>query len=124
MQRNQLLHQSKSDSGSVMRSRFCTLYTMEALEEARQLRFWDANARVSYRKLGVITAPAEGNSDAALESMLEGVGDEVEDNFLPHLRIDVDRLGQRRAVNRQDQASLFHCGAEPPCPVCGVCVAI
>src|SRR5258708_39728643 len=106
VRRNQLLHQSEPDSSSLMRSRFCTLYTMEALEQARQLRFWDANARVSYRKLGVITAPPEGNSDAALESMLEGVGDEVEHNFLPHLRIDVDRLRQRLAVNRQGQAGL------------------
>ncbi len=35
--------------------------------------------------------------DAALEGELEGVGEEVEDDLLPHVPIDVDRLRQRLA---------------------------
>ena len=48
----------------------------------------------------------------ALEGELEGVGEEVEDDLLPHVAVDVDRLGQRRAVHDQLQPRPLHGGAE------------
>ena len=44
--------------------------------------------------------------------MLEGIGEEVEYELLPHLAVDVDRLGQGRAIDRQHQARLLNCRAE------------
>ena len=37
--------------------------------------------------------------DPALEGELERVGEQIEDDLLPHVAIDVDRLGERRAVD-------------------------
>ena len=50
--------------------------------------------------------------DLALEGELERVGEQVEDDLLPHVAIDVDRLGQRRAVHHEPQAGLLDRGAE------------
>lgn len=45
-------------------------------------------------------------------TVLERVGDEVEDDLLVHLSIDVDGLGERGAVHRVGQARLLHQRAE------------
>src|SRR4029079_2164916 len=45
--------------------------------------------------------------DFAVESELEGVGEEIEDDLLPHLAIDAGRLGKRRAIHNEPQARLL-----------------
>ena len=50
---------------------------------------------------------ALASSDTAMlacERELERVREQVEDDLLPHLAVDVDRLGQRRAVDRRGAA--------------------
>ena len=47
---------------------------------------------------------ATRHGDAALKRELEGVRQQVEDDLLPHVAIDVDRLGQRRGSRRRSRA--------------------
>ncbi len=49
---------------------------------------------------------AASHAISPVERELEGVRDQVEDDLLPHVAIDVDRLRQRRAVDGQAQAGL------------------
>ena len=51
----------------------------------------------SRQRVVVIHRSAHG--DRPLERELEGVREQVEDDLLPHVAIDVDGLGQRRAVD-------------------------
>ena len=44
---------------------------------------------------------SQRNLDLALEGELEGVGEEVQHDLLPHLAVDVDRLRERRAIDDQ-----------------------
>ena len=39
--------------------------------------------------------------DLSLKGELEGVGDQVENDLLPHLAIHVDRFAERRAIDHQ-----------------------
>ena len=50
--------------------------------------------------------------DLPLEGELEGVGEEVQDDLLPHVAVHVHRLGQRRAVHDQPQPGLLAGRAE------------
>ena len=61
-------------------------------------------------------APSAGVSqrdrDLALERELERVREQVENDLLPHVAIDIDRLGQRRAVDDEAQAGALDRRAE------------
>ena len=50
--------------------------------------------------------------DLALERELEGIGDQIEDDLLPHLAVDVDGLRKRRAVDDEPHPGAFDRGAE------------
>ena len=50
--------------------------------------------------------------DRALERELEGVREQIEDDLLPHVAIDVDRLALRRAVDDERQPCSFDGGAK------------
>ena len=63
----------------------------------------------------------EGDRDAALESVLERVGEEIEDDLLPHVPVDVDHFGKRRAVDGEGEARFFDGGAEDAGEFGGVC---
>ena len=39
----------------------------------------------------------------AVEREFEGVGNQIENDLLPHLTVDIDRLVERRAVDHQGQ---------------------
>ena len=47
-----------------------------------------------------------------LEGELQRVGEQVEDDLLPHVPVDVHRLAQRRAVDGERQARAVDGGAE------------
>ena len=47
---------------------------------------------------------AQLDGDAAVEGEFEGVGEQIEDDLLPHVAIDIDRLGRGGAVDARAQA--------------------
>ncbi len=80
---------------------------MEALEQARELVGWHADAGVDDRELGAIASPVQAHLDAPLEGVLERVGDQVQHDSLRHLSIDVEGLGQGRAADDEREAGLL-----------------
>jgi hypothetical protein len=46
---------------------------------------------------------AQGNGDLAVERELKRVRNQIQDNLLPHVAIDKDRLRKRRAIDNQPQ---------------------
>src|SRR3546814_6451131 len=81
---------------------------MEAFEQARQLWRGDAHAGVADGQQGTVPRRHQAHGDPALESELERVGHEVEDDLLPHATVDIDRLRQRPAVDRKLDRSEEH----------------
>src|SRR5215213_4985095 len=85
---------------------------MEALEEVGDLGGGDAGAGVGDRELGVIPGEPQADGDLPLEGELEGVGEEVEEDLLPHLGVDVDLGAEQRAVHLEAEPGPFDSGGE------------
>jgi hypothetical protein len=85
---------------------------VKAFEDVGQCRFRNADAGIGDLELDEIAAPSELYGDAAVEGVLEGVGEEIEDDFLPHVAVDVNHFGKRRAVDGEREAGLFYCGTK------------
>ncbi len=72
---------------------------MKSFEQLGQLFWRHADARIFHRERGTLRRHAQGELRRLLEGELERIGEQVQDDLLPHLPIDEDRLGQRRAVD-------------------------
>jgi hypothetical protein len=59
-----------------------------------------------------VGAGPQAHGDAAVEGELQRVGQEVENDLLPHVAIDRHRMLQRRAVDREREAGSLDGGAE------------
>ena len=69
----------------------------------RQVLGADADASVGDLEDHPLAGVTEPHHDPALEGELEGVGQEVEDDLLPHLTIEPHGLGDRRALDDEVQ---------------------
>ena len=78
----------------------------------RQLLGRDARPGVADGQLHRAADGPQADGDLPLEGELEGVGEQVQDDLLPHVAVHVDRLGQRRAVHHQPQPGLLAGRAE------------
>ncbi len=107
MKPRELLHECEADARAFMRSGARVLHAMEPLEDARQLGFRDAAAGIAHRKLHAIAEPSQRDGDFTVEGELERVGQEIEDDLLPHVPVHVHGLGQRRAVEDEPQAGFL-----------------
>jgi hypothetical protein len=112
VQPGQLLHQREANARAFVGSPFRTLHPVKALEQPRQLIRRNAGAGVADRKLEVAVFLSQGHLNGALERELEGVGEKIENNFFPHLAVDVSELCKRGSVHDQPQARLFDRRAE------------
>ncbi len=65
----------------------------------------DADPGVADEQLDLRAHRPDADLDLAHEGELKGVREQVEDDLLPHLGVNIDRLGQRRAADDQAQAS-------------------
>ena len=77
-----------------------------------QLVAGDAAPGVTNFERGAIEAAAERHADLAVERELERVREQVEDDLLPHLAVDIDRLAEAVAVDDVAQAGLVDGGAK------------
>ena len=85
---------------------------MKALEHSLALFFRNAHAGVAYSQLNRAVHPLQRQRHLAFEGELECVRQQVEDDLLPHVAVDINRLTQRLAVHRESQARFFHRRAE------------
>ncbi|GJE41573.1 hypothetical protein AEGHOMDF_0739 [Methylobacterium soli] len=100
----QLLHQREADARALEAAPLRTRHPVEALEQARQLRLGNAGSGVAHRQAGLPVRRFQRHPDPAREGELEGIRDQVEDDLLPHLAVDEDRLGEGRAGHVEAEA--------------------
>src|SRR6185437_6593984 len=119
----QLLHQSQTDACAFMCTATRSFHTMEALKEARELVIRDSGARIAHLEFGgaSIGGGAKRNADFAFKSKLVSIRQKIEDDFLPHVVVDIDLLRQGRAIDPEMKPGLFHCRAKGGCEVFGEC---
>ena len=96
---HELLHEREADTGPLVRSAPRVRHAMESIKDLRQLVGGNADARVRDVDDRRIPPIAHADGDATVERVLEGVGQEIEYDLLPHLPVDVDARGQERRVH-------------------------
>jgi hypothetical protein len=97
--KDQLLNQRQPDSRSLIGAAVLAFNAVKPLENARQLSLRNSNTGIADGQRDVRRIAAHRHFDPPLQSELERIGEEIEDDLLPHLSIDIDRLGDRRAVD-------------------------
>src|SRR5436305_8733999 len=105
----ELLNECEPNPASLICAASHVLHAMEALEQPRHFVLRDPNSGVANAKLRTIGRSAERDFNLTFEGELESIRDEVENNFLPHLAIHIDRLGKRGAIDVKPEAGPF-CG--------------
>src|ERR1700677_4639482 len=87
---------------------------METFKQARQFVAWNADTGIPDGQLDMTLRGRRLDLDRyfTLESKLEGVGQQVQNDLLPHLLIDMDRLRQCGAVDPQGQFGLLRRGCK------------
>ena len=103
MQPDQLLHESEADAAALDAAAARALDPVESLEQARQMLRRDAGTGVAHRDLRgpSIRAGPDLDRDLTFEGEFERIGNKIEDDLLPHVAVDMHRLGQRRAIQAQ-----------------------
>ena len=96
------------------------LHAEESLEEAGQCLVRDADSRVADDQFGARRVVPHRDGDLSLEGVLEGIAQQIEDDFFPHAAIDVDGFRQWRAIDNERDPCFFNGGAEAACQVCAV----
>jgi hypothetical protein len=98
---DQFLDQGEADPAALDRASACALNPAEPLKQMRQLFGRDARAGIANGDLGVAAVRRRLGryGDLTFECELKGIRYEIENNFLPHVGVDVDLLRQRRAIN-------------------------
>src|SRR6267143_2915706 len=102
-----------------MTARLRAFDPMKAVKEMGQLTLRNPHPGVLHGKLDVLCITSERDANAPCKGMLEGVGEQVEDDFLPHVSVDIDRLCKRRALDGERQAPFLCRRAEEACQFCG-----
>src|SRR5690349_1327255 len=108
MQLDEFLNKGEADAGALITAPTRLFDLVEALEYARKLVGRNASTRIRDGDLDGVPGVAHGYCDGAFERELEGVGEQVEDDLLPHLPIDVDQSRERRAINDQRHPGAFN----------------
>ena len=96
---DQLLNQRQTNSAPLVRTRARVRDAVESFEETRNLVRRNADAGIANDELGVCRVGAQRYRDLSFERVLERVGDEVENDLLPHLPVHVHRLSDGRSVD-------------------------
>ncbi len=74
----------------------------------RDLFFRDADSRVGNRELRLTAALFQRNLYRALKREFQCVRKQVQDDFLPHLAIDIHGLRKRFAADAEVKTGSFH----------------
>src|ERR1700677_5115432 len=80
---------------------------VEAVKEPWKFLLRNPDASVLNSQFDMVIRRRQGDCNLAFEGKLEGVGDQIEDNLLPHVAIDKYRLRQLRAIQFEYQSGLF-----------------
>ena len=117
---HQVADQREPDARPLVGPRTSAEHPVEALEEPGELVLGDAGTGVAHREHRLVPLHALPDGDLPLEGELQGVGEEIEDDPLPHVAVDVDRLAQVRSVDLELDARALEGRAEASREVPGV----
>ncbi len=95
-----------------MRSRSRRASPKEPIEQPWQIVRSHAASRVDDVQFRGMLVQPQANAHLALKGKLESVRHEVEDDLFPHVCVDIDRLGQCRAVDGQGDAGPLEGGTK------------
>src|SRR5271168_3495253 len=101
MQLYQFAHQSESNAGPLKTSTPRALHAMETIEQLFDLTSRNAGTRIAHRQPCHALTFAQRDFYLTRERELERVGDQVENDLLPHVAIDIGNLAQWRRVDYQ-----------------------
>ena len=124
MKLDDLVDERQADTAALVTAPARVLHAMEALEHARQLIRRDADTGVADRHLHRRARVADAHRDLAFERELESVRQQIENDLVPHLAIDVDRIGKRLAIDDEADARALASRAEVAGKVFGQCAQI
>ena len=119
MQLDEFAHQSQPDAGPFEAAAPRAFHAMEAIEQVLDLGRRNADAGVAHRQPRRAIEFAQRHADLALEGELERVGNQVENDLLPHVAIDIGDLTERRRIDRQTQPGLVRGRPERRCQIGG-----
>src|SRR5262245_50991334 len=88
MEADELLDQREADARALVAAGAGAPDPVEPLEDVRQLFRRDSDAGVPDLELGAVFDGPEADRDLALVRELQGVGDQVQDDLLPHVAVD------------------------------------
>src|SRR5579872_3964033 len=80
----------------------CSLYAVESLKQVRQCALWNSRTRVANLQLDRVADRFYRHRNLALKCEFESVRDEIQNNLLPHITIDENRLGEWLACDLVD----------------------
>ena len=107
MKPDEFLHKREPDSAAFERATLLILDAVKTLEHAWQLSRWNADAGVMNRQLRLVALNTQAKRNFTFKSELESIGNEIEDNLLPHIPVHIDRLWQWRTIDHQVQPRPF-----------------
>src|SRR5262249_28949780 len=113
----ELLHQREADARAFVRPALDAFDAIEALEKVWQLVLWHADPGVRDAQQRALAVARQAQRNMALERELQRVRKQVENDLLPHLAIDEQRLVECLAVHREFQAGALHRGPKVACEV-------
>src|SRR5687768_4877173 len=85
MKPDEFSHQGESNTRTFVCSGACAAHPMKPLEEMRQLGLSNSDSRILNLQFDLIAQLLERKLDATLKGKLEGIREQIENNFLPHL---------------------------------------
>ncbi len=106
VQSREIADQCEADACPLVGSRLRAAHAMKALEELRQVVGRDAHTGVAHAQLGAVTGAPKRDGDAAFKGKFQRVGEQVEENPLPHRAVDEDGL-VKRGLDAKAQARTF-----------------
>src|ERR1700688_4060092 len=103
---DQFAHQRETDAGTLERAAARAFHAMEPLKDSRKLLDGNSDAGVGDRDLHLLASISHGHGDASGQREFEGIREQVENNLLPHLTVEIDRVVERRAIDDEFNAGL------------------
>src|SRR4029077_16138835 len=97
----QLVDESKANARPFLTAAGLAFDTVKALEQPWQLLLGNTHPGVPHGQNRPVACRVERDADGdlAFEGELEGIREKVENDVLPHAPIDMNRYGERRAID-------------------------
>jgi hypothetical protein len=100
------MYQSQTDPTSLVGSTRHIGNTIESLEQFGDGFRGNSDSSVPNAKLGHVAHAMYTDGNFSLEGEFEGVGNQIQNNLLPHIAIHVDRFPKIGAIHYEPQSGL------------------